>query len=330
MLPVDFAVKYAQAGYVVLPLEPGKKIPHKKILTYGWSFTDVGSSEVETVRSWWRRDKAANIGVVHGPRSGILVIDVDVKKGNGFESLATWKVETGLELPSTFNVTTPSGGEHLWYRIPRDRDGTPFKKLGWIPNVDFLMGGGFMVVPPSAVSKLHPSQPSWSSFVEYRWKNFGGDVPNWEDLPEVSTEVIEDARRREPTVTVDDGSVLTLNLGDTLPHEKFFRANGFGRYEGSRDRECFRLSRRLFGQLNGNEAAVRQTILEIFHQVNTEKQKVTTHGLDPFTEGDVEKCIQSAKRYFLRAEQARRAREDRTRSQPTPRSHHAPIEEYGL
>lgn len=61
-----------------------------------------------------------NIGVLTGPASGVLVIDVDPKSG-GLETLASWVEEHG-PLPKTLTVLTGRFGDvrgkHLYFRYP--------------------------------------------------------------------------------------------------------------------------------------------------------------------------------------------------------------------
>ena len=59
-------------------------------------------------------------GVLAAP-SGLIIIDVDCKKGcKGYASLEVLQKELG-ELPKTLVQITPSGGRHLIFRVPKER-----------------------------------------------------------------------------------------------------------------------------------------------------------------------------------------------------------------
>jgi hypothetical protein len=80
------------------------------------------------------------IGVPTGKGSGLDVIDIDVKKANGFDAVPSWR------RLSPVIVSTPSGGAHLLFRstgVVRNTTG----QIG--PGVDTRGEGGYVIVPPS-------------------------------------------------------------------------------------------------------------------------------------------------------------------------------------
>jgi hypothetical protein len=82
---------------------------------------------------------AYGIAVITGEISNIIVLDVDVKKGNGFDSLRD------KELPPTPMVRTQSGGVHYYYKYPEGLK-VPSKNA-ILPNVDLKANGGYVVTP---------------------------------------------------------------------------------------------------------------------------------------------------------------------------------------
>lgn len=141
---LDAALWYAAAGYRVFPL---KKDDRKEPGITDWP--NDASSLPTAIRSWWRgAARLLNIGVTTGHHEGLLVVDLDVKHGiNGTASLRQWQEETGIDLPTAPIVRTPSGGQHLWYRLIE-----PCKKaVGWLPGVDIQADRGFIVAPPSVI-----------------------------------------------------------------------------------------------------------------------------------------------------------------------------------
>lgn len=96
------------------------------------------TTDPDTIRRWWTAWPDANVAIVTGRESGLIVIDVD---GEG-EALR------GRELPDTVEQITGSGGRHLFYRRPEgdDRYKTTTSVL---PGVDSRADGGYVIAPPS-------------------------------------------------------------------------------------------------------------------------------------------------------------------------------------
>src|SRR5262249_5210065 len=109
----------------------------------------------------------ANVGLVTGSASRLLVLDVDGDQGRA--SLATLEQEHG-RLPEGVRVHTPRGGQHLYFKCPQTRVGNSAGKLG--PGLDVRGEGGYVVAPPSTNgtgaayeftggSKRIPPAPGW-------------------------------------------------------------------------------------------------------------------------------------------------------------------------
>ncbi len=76
-----WAIAYALIGLKVFRLVPGTKVPFKG--SHG--FYDA-TSDLEVIFEWWSNEPDANIGIVSGHSSRIVVLDVDPRNG-GDESL---------------------------------------------------------------------------------------------------------------------------------------------------------------------------------------------------------------------------------------------------
>ena len=149
---LDAAVSYAGRGQPVLPLHTisggncscGRThctSPGKHPLTEH-GLTDATTSE-EMIRRWWTRWPDANVGVVTGESSSLVVVDIDARNG-GTESLRTLEAEHG-SLPQTVEAKT-GGGRHLYFACPR----IPLKsRNGLRPGIDIKGDGGYVVAPPS-------------------------------------------------------------------------------------------------------------------------------------------------------------------------------------
>ena len=102
------------------------------------------------VRDWYRRWPLANVGIVTGQISSLVVIDVDPGHG-GEDSLEDLVTRFGA-LPPTLTVRTGGGGRHLYFSAPADP--VPVRsRVGVAPGIDVRAEGGMIVAPPS----VHPS-----------------------------------------------------------------------------------------------------------------------------------------------------------------------------
>lgn len=153
---VDAALAYAAAGWAVLPVAAQGKHP---LARHGVHDASVDAAQI---RRWWRRWPDAGVGIATGARSGLAIIDVDVKAG-GRASLLGLRSGRGV-LPFTLLAYTGGGGFHLYYRQPAGlRVPNTVGRLpnvdGALPGIDMRGDGGYVVAPPS----VH------ASGVPYRW-----------------------------------------------------------------------------------------------------------------------------------------------------------------
>ena len=86
---LNAALYYASLGWSVIPLRPKDKKPALK----SWEPYQKERASEEQIRAWWKKWTRANIGIVTGTISGIIVLDVDGPEGQ--ESIAD------KELPPT-------------------------------------------------------------------------------------------------------------------------------------------------------------------------------------------------------------------------------------
>ena len=113
----------------------------------------------EEVESWWTRWPDANIAIVTGRISGLVVVDADGAAG------LEWMKEN---LPVTGVYVQTCKGWHGYYRHP----GTDIQnRVRIAPEVDIRAVGGYVVAPPS----LHDS--GWC----YQF-HFTPGMDAWDDL----------------------------------------------------------------------------------------------------------------------------------------------------
>jgi len=150
------ALDYAGRGWSVVPIRPRGKVP-----CIAWQkFQDRRADETE-IRSWFGRWPDANVGIVTGPVSRLVVLDIDPGHGGG-DSLLEWQQRHG-PLPPTLEAISGGGGRHLYFT---SADPTLRSRVGVLPGIDLRARGGLIVAPPS----VHPSGR------RYRWRN--GEAPD--------------------------------------------------------------------------------------------------------------------------------------------------------
>lgn len=156
---LESALVYAQRGWHVFPVHgivsgactcgrddcssPGKHPLVKR------GVHDATIDE-RAINEWWRRWRGANVAVATGTSSGVIVVDIDVPRGDS--SLEVLEA-IGRGLPVTLAARTGSGGRHLYYRAPDHRLGNPVGGLPGIeeelPGMDLRAEGGYVLAPPS-------------------------------------------------------------------------------------------------------------------------------------------------------------------------------------
>src|SRR5262249_53110354 len=105
-------------------------------------------TDPDIIREWSRRWPNALIGVATGIRSGVAVLDIDVKReaANGFRTLA--QIDAPI-LPWTPVVRTPSGGAHCYFQCPAGgiscTQGAKGRGIG--PGLDWRGDGGYVILP---------------------------------------------------------------------------------------------------------------------------------------------------------------------------------------
>lgn len=137
------AARYLARGWSVLPLQRGDKRPLLR-----WEALQQTHPDPTTLAQWFAQWPGANIGIVTGEISNLIVLDVDPKHG-GDDSLKELERRFGT-LSDTVEAHTGGGGRHLYFTHP---GGFVPNRAGLAQGVDLRGDGGYVVAPPS----LHPS-----------------------------------------------------------------------------------------------------------------------------------------------------------------------------
>src|SRR5215212_1979035 len=127
------AVEYRRLGWSPIPIKERSKEPNLRELR-PYLTRKVTQEELD---AWtW-----SGVGIITGPPSGILVLDVDGPEG---------KAELQKHgHPPTPTARTARGGLHLYFRHPEQHVRTGIRVA---PGLDVKASGGYVVAPPSVGS----------------------------------------------------------------------------------------------------------------------------------------------------------------------------------
>lgn len=156
------ALSYLSRGWSVVPIRRRDKRPAIR-----WQGYQHRRATPDEVRAWFRQWPGANVAIVTGAVSGIIVLDVDPQHG-GDASLRRLEARHG-PLPPTLEAMTGGGGRHIYFAHP---GGVVYNKVGLLPGIDLRGDGGYVVAPPS----LH------ASGVRYAWASQAtapDPLPRW-------------------------------------------------------------------------------------------------------------------------------------------------------
>ena len=126
------ALRYHSLGWSVIPLKRNKR-PYLE----SWKEFQLRLSTEQEIKDWWEKWPDANIGIVTGAVSGIIVLDVDSEKA------AEYIKEKGM--PPTPRCKTGKG-THYYMKHP---GGHVPNKVNSEINLDVRGDGGYVVAPPS-------------------------------------------------------------------------------------------------------------------------------------------------------------------------------------
>lgn len=141
--PREAALAYQAAGLAVVPVEPGGKRPLVR-----WQAYQTTPPTRQEIGRWFQQWPDANVGILTGRVSGLVVLDIDPRHG-GEASLEEWR-SAGRLLPATAQARTGGGGRHVYFHHPGV---AVHNRVALAPGVDFRGDGGLVVAPPSR----HPS-----------------------------------------------------------------------------------------------------------------------------------------------------------------------------
>jgi len=147
---VDEALRLAAGGIPVFPCypeghgsRPDGRPYYKSPRIAGWQV--YATTDLAVILGWWQQWPDALVAVPTGARSGLYVLDLDVKPAEGIDGRVTVQP---LQPPVTRINHTLTGGQHLLYRLPETGEAkTDAGMLG--TGIDRRGDGGYIIWWPA-------------------------------------------------------------------------------------------------------------------------------------------------------------------------------------
>lgn len=150
---VKAALEYAARGWSIIPIG-GQKKPLLSEELGGWKEFQSRRATEDEIKAWWQKWPNANVGVVTGAISNLIVLDCDAREGLEI-------IEMNGGVGSAPCVLCSFEGDfrkrHFYFDYP-DFEARNFAKK--LPGLDLRGEGGYVLAPPSK----HPSG------VFYEWE----------------------------------------------------------------------------------------------------------------------------------------------------------------
>lgn len=189
-------LRVAARGWRLLPCAPHTKKPVLR------DWTNLASSDAETIHNFANRNPGCNWGVACGPGSGVWVLDVDGDEGAA--SLLALIEQHGREWTQTLSVTT-ARGRHLYYRWPENSVVRNDNNGKVAPGLHVKGKGGQALIPPS----IHPSG------AVYQWAT-PLDAPILDAPPWLLQKVNAPPQRTSPSPAAEMGILPEHQRNDGL------------------------------------------------------------------------------------------------------------------
>lgn len=189
-------------GYKVFPCIPRGKSPITRFCPHGC--VDA-TNNTEIISRWWKEEPDANIGI---KCENLLVLDVDVKKGDGKEDMKFLCEKFGNLPPSPY-TQTGSGGYHLFFKRPNE-DILGSKKIfiaGRKTEIDIQTGNQYVIAPPSINENGHP-------YI------FGEQIGRIETLPELPQKWVNALPHRNSDFILPQNKLIIPSIPQTKQQDK--------------------------------------------------------------------------------------------------------------
>jgi Bifunctional DNA primase/polymerase, N-terminal/Primase C terminal 1 (PriCT-1) len=190
---------YQGKGYSVIPIRDGSKIPRID----SWAEYQQKAADRNQIDQWWGRWPSANIAIVTGGISNLVVVDADVdpeKNKNGIPIVEN-HLSDSMEIPTQM---TPRGGRHYFFKYGEGLTG----KADVLPGVDIRTDGNYIIVAPSVGENGKP----------YKWAgdlHLGNTPPP--DMPDSLFNNLKDACAQNPYAGAPPRARKPAYINESIP-----------------------------------------------------------------------------------------------------------------
>jgi len=160
-------------GYSVVPVEAGGKKPLVK-----WKPYQKKHPTEQELKSWWSQWPDANLAVICGEISGVIVLDIDGPEGE--------KYAKDRGLPESPTASTGKG-RHVYLNHPGYKVGNFARK---VPGLDLRGDGGYVVAPES----WHSGRSKHYRWLKDPWATELADAPLW------LLELLKEDKKEKPPI----------------------------------------------------------------------------------------------------------------------------------
>jgi Bifunctional DNA primase/polymerase, N-terminal len=302
---LDAAADLVSLGFKVFPLVPGRKLP----LINAWQ--KQASDDLEIITAWSKQCTKANIAIVTGTMSGVIVIDIDMKEGKNGQATLDALAKEGKVLPPSPIAITPSGGRHRLFRaVPGIRNVVEFQSGRGIGlGIDVRADGGFAVMPPSVLSE-HRSQDGKTLIHgagPYRWlvPPMRADFPR---LPDWAVKMLTlkpppphkptvlpspqdaDGYRRQALADLHELRRTVSQMADGRHQAPFSKACAIGKYRAHGFLADAEIEAALLDACAANGALSKYAMRDLQTQIRNGLRKARADGLPPLARAHRRGC----------------------------------------
>lgn len=176
MNSLDYALAYARLGWRVFPTRVAgetymdsnsgrEKVSNGKEPNVGKGGFKRATANVDQITQWWSKTPGLGIGLWPGP-SGLLVLDIDIKDGKqGYKQWQALQDRLEQVLPPTLKQHSPSGGWHLFFRLPPDVQ-ISCSKIAGCEDIDIRAHGGYVCLEGTKTHAGGYSFEDWDALAD--------------------------------------------------------------------------------------------------------------------------------------------------------------------
>lgn len=208
------ALAYAKAGWYVMPLGPGTKVPSRSI---GVDWDEKSSRSPRQIRRWWSENPRHGIGL-HVGRSGAIAFDFDTDDLGIIAQDGRPDMAKALRTARGINGTRPDGDRGHYLFALRDGESFGNGAGAFTPYGQVRGRNGYIVVAPTP----HPDADTKGG--QYRQVRTGVLKP----LPKVLRDCLSEAgEQADPKTPEQLEQFLGEHVGDDRPHALKGQVNKF-------------------------------------------------------------------------------------------------------